>query len=512
MLYSIKILLYIETLMVIGLLVVRALASREGARQIDARMMAVVLGLPLIGFLIPGGRYAYTAAILVGFPLLTRGRPDAARLYVTALPLMPLLTFPLTLPEPIGHLFPIGTPEILSFALLIAFLAHRRVGTFRVSLLDGAMILLWLCMAIIAVHAAVTEVTVTHVLRSFVTGALLTVLPYFLVSRSLARDEHLKLVVRALALSGLLLCIVALFEMLKRWALYDSVYLHLGIDSPPSGYRLRGGLLRARGPFVESTSFGAFLAMAGLAVAYSRGLFRSRLHHAAAILLVVGGLFATSSRGAWLAFVAGLLIVQLYRGKVGRVVAIVGLCVVAYGGARLVGSMDVRLGEVLGVSGDTLGTVDYRKDLLYNGLRQIVKRPLVGFDRLSLEVVLGNMVQGEGIIDFVNTYLAVALSAGLVGLAFFLSNFVALGAWLGQARPRLSRIRELREPTAFVVAMAGGLGAALVVQSLAERNPYWLILLFALGRSLQQALERSRKAAPGPVETAARIPAKAVSA
>jgi O-antigen ligase len=252
--------------------------------------------------------------------------------------------------------------------------------------------------------------------------------------------------------------------------------------------------------------------MAGLAVAYSRGLFRSRLHHAAAVLLVIGGLFATSSRGAWLAFIAGLLFIQFYRGKAGRVVAIVGLCAAAYGGAKLVGSMDMRLGELLGVAGNPMGTVDYRKDLLYNGIRQIVKRPLFGFDRPSLGVLLGNMVQGEGIIDFVNTYLAVTLSAGLVGLAFFLSNFVALGVWLGGARARLSRIRELREPTAFVVAMAGGLGAALVVQSLSERNPYWLILLFALGRGLQQALEHSRKVPPAAAEGAVRVKAKAVSA
>jgi hypothetical protein len=60
--------------------------------------------------------------------------------------------------------------------------------------------------------------------------------------------------------------------------------------------------------------------------------------------------------------------------------------------------------------------------------------------------------------------------------------------------------------------MAGGLGAALVVQSLSERNPYWLILLFALGRGLQQALEHSRKAPPAAAEGAVRFKAKAVSA
>lgn len=497
MLGSIKPLLYIEALMIIGLLMVHAIASREGRRQLDGRMMAIVLGMPLIGFLLPGGRYAYMAVILIGLPLLARSRPEAARLYVTGLPLMPILAFPLTLPEPIGFLFTIGTPEMLTLAFLLAFAIHRRMGPVRGNALDGAAILLWLCISIIGIHSAVAGVTSTHVLRSLVLASLTTVVPYFLVSRSLIRAEHLRSAIRALAITGLLLSVVALFEMVKHWQIYGEIYGHLGIEPPVAGYavRLRGGFLRSPGPFGESTSFGAFLAMASLAVVYSRGMFRSRLHQAAAITLMIGGLLATSSRGGWAAFVVGLLVVQLYRGRIWRVAMAAGLCIAAYGIVHIVGSADPRLGEFLGVAGHAVKTADYREDLLHAGLQQIMKRPVFGFDRPSLAAALGNMVQGEGIVDFVNVYLSVALSAGLVGLALFLSNFAVLGVWLGKIRATLLRSAEFREPLAFVVAMGGGLGAVLIVQSLSERNPYWVVLLFALGRALQKSVENSRKAA-----------------
>lgn len=515
MLGSIKPLFYIEALMIIGLLLVNALASREGRRQLDGRMMAMVLGMPPLGFLLPGGRYAYMAVILISLPLLARNRPEAARLYVTGLPLMPMLTFPLMLPEPIGLLFAIGTPEMLTLAFLITFAIHRRTGPVRGNALDGAAILLWLCMAIIAIHSATSAVTLTHVLRSLVSTALPTVIPYFLVSRSLVRAEHLRLLIRSLAISGLLLSVVALFEMVKHWQIYGGMYGHLGIDPPVEGYavRLRGGFLRSPGSFGESTSFGAFLAVASLAVVYSRGLFRSRLHQAAAITLMIGGLLATSSRGGWAAFIVGLLCVQLYRGRIWRVVTVIGLCVAGYAMVNLVGSADPRLGEFLGVAGHAARTADYREDLLSTGLQQIMKRPVFGFDRPSLTAALGDMVQGEGIVDFVNVYLFVALSAGLVGLGMFLSSFAVLAAWLGKIRSTLRRSAEFREPLAFVVATAGGLGMVLIVQSWTERNPYWVILLFALGRALQRTVENSRKAARKATgEGAAPVPAAALPA
>lgn len=51
------------------------------------------------------------------------------------------------------------------------------------------------------------------------------------------------------------------------------------------------------------------------------------------------------------------------------------------------------------------------------------------------------MIQGEHIIDIVNTYLKVALDSGLVGLAFFLSFFttILIGLW------RVLKFKVVRE-------------------------------------------------------------------
>jgi len=508
MLFHLKTLFYIEVLLVIGLLIARALASAEGRRQINPRLIAFVLLLPAIGYLLPGGRYAYMVALLILLPALSRSRVEAACLFAAGLPLMPMLNFPVKVPGPIDYLLIIGTPEILTLAFLIAFLIHRRTAHVKFNGLDAGMLLLWLCMTLVQIHGAIA-ITATHILRCFVGAGLMTLLPYFLLSRSLVRVEHLRLAVRALAISGLLLSVIGLFEMIKHWTLYPAMYQNIGIESPMNlMLRLRGGMLRAPGPFSESTSFAAFLSIAGLAVAQSRGLFRSRLHQLAAVALMVGGLLATSSRGGWLAFISGLLFVQLYRGKVARVAIIVALCVGTYGAVKLAGAADPRLGEFLGVSGHAVSTADYREDLVRIGLQQVRRRPILGSDQSTLVVVLHSLVQGEGIVDFVNTYLYIALYTGLVGLSFFLSNFAILAVWLGKVRSILRRSRLYHDTLTFIVAMAGSMLAVMFVQSLADRNFYWIVFIFAFGRALQTSVEFTRKSA---AKQAAAVPPAAIA-
>jgi O-antigen ligase len=76
-------------------------------------------------------------------------------------------------------------------------------------------------------------------------------------------------------------------------------------------------------------------------------------------------------------------------------------------------------------------TVDYRQRLFENALIVIERNPLIGSADYLSTPEMQAMVQGEGIVDTVNTYLEVALNSGMIGLSLFLGFFVAIliGLW-----------------------------------------------------------------------------------
>ncbi|RYG35844.1 MAG: O-antigen ligase domain-containing protein, partial [Burkholderiales bacterium] len=103
---------------------------------------------------------------------------------------------------------------------------------------------------------------------------------------------------------------------------------------------------------------------------------------------LVGGLFATQSRGGWLAAI---------RRQWGRVVLLGGGALVAEL-AILTFARSGRLADMLGKGQDTKN-VDYRQDLLTQGLDQIKAHPLFGQPTDQLIANMSGLRQGEGIVD-----------------------------------------------------------------------------------------------------------------
>jgi O-antigen ligase len=77
--------------------------------------------------------------------------------------------------------------------------------------------------------------------------------------------------------------------------------------------------------------------------------------------------------------------------------------------------------------------VDYRIRLFEASLVVIRQRPWFGGGDFYNELASMGMMQGEGIVDLVNSYIGVALSLGLVGLTLFLGTFTAAGVILFRA-------------------------------------------------------------------------------
>jgi O-antigen ligase len=73
-----------------------------------------------------------------------------------------------------------------------------------------------------------------------------------------------------------------------------------------------------------------------------------------------------------------------------------------------------------------VATVDYREQLFQNALLVIERNPWIGSADYLSAPEMQALLQGEGIIDTVNTYLEIALKSGIIGLGLFVAFFAAI--------------------------------------------------------------------------------------
>jgi O-antigen ligase len=77
------------------------------------------------------------------------------------------------------------------------------------------------------------------------------------------------------------------------------------------------------------------------------------------------------------------------------------------------------------------GSYTYRTRLFEIAIDAIIRDPLFGSYDYIYSPAFQELKQGQGIIDIVNTYIAIALGSGLAGLGFFVFFFaiVIWGVW-----------------------------------------------------------------------------------
>jgi O-antigen ligase len=141
-------------------------------------------------------------------------------------------------------------------------------------------------------------------------------------------------------------------------------------------------------------------------------------------------LYFTKARGPWLGL-AVLIILYLWSGPkklsklatlfLGGAIALIPLSLTT-SGMKFIEMLPFFSSQ----ASHEASTVDYRLRLIEQGWLVFQKNPILGSisyrDTPEMEV----MRQGQGIIDVVNSYIHIALSYGLVGLALFVFVFIGL--------------------------------------------------------------------------------------
>jgi hypothetical protein len=333
-----------------------------------------------------------------------------------------------------NYLFDIDYPRLLTLTLLLpAFLAlygREDAEPFGRPLADK----------ILAGYLALTFFLVmlqnsfTDTLRAGLFYAFTDVfLPYYVASRSLRSVPEFREALGAFVLGALVLAAVACVEFAKHWLLYVPLAGALGVYWDTPLYLARGDSLRALGSAGHAIPLGYVMTVALGFVLCLKGRM-GRLHWRLALALLVAGSIASLSRGPWVGAAAALLVFIASGPLPTRRFAQLGVCGALLAPLLLSSTPGQTIIDHLPIVGSVdEGNIYYRQRLLEISLQVFMLNPLFGAYDFLQSPLMQQLRTGQGIIDVVNTYVGVALSTGLAGLALFAGFFVAVLAGLVRA-------------------------------------------------------------------------------
>ena len=340
-------------------------------------------------------------------------------------------------------LIPPATAEIPGFGLVNYFFALNHIRVLALCVLLPAFLVLrkradtipfgrtWPD-KLLAAYLLLTsllflrETTVTDTLRQMLYLFIEVFLPYYVASRALRNLSDFKDALFGFVLAAMVLSLIGLFEYAKHWQLYSAVVYAMGMQWDP-GYLSRGGSLRASATTGQAIALGFVISVAIGFYLYLQEEVRSKLQRSLGALLLAGGLYAPLSRGPWIG-AAVMIVVFIGTGRK----AIKRLMLLAAAGALALPLLAIVPGgqKVLDLL-PFIGTVEvenitYRQRLIDNAVIVIQRNPWLGSFNFRSTPEMQSMIQGQGIIDIVNTYIGIALSFGLIGLTLFVVFFASV--------------------------------------------------------------------------------------
>lgn len=268
------------------------------------------------------------------------------------------------------------------------------------------------------------DTTFTDMLRGVFYSFIDIFLPYYVASRGVKSFQQFKEVIIAFMLAGLLAGVIAVFEYNRFWLLYSSLSDVWKVGWSMGNYLGRGNDLRAMASFGQPIVLGYVMAITLGFYLFMANLIKSKALRLLTLLIIVAGLYAPLSRGPWIGAVVIIIVFTATGPNAFKRLSLLGLAMlltipllgVVPGGQKI-----INLLPFVGTTENE--NVDYRVKLLDNAAIVFKRYPMFGSVKYRDELAGLNMVQGEGIVDVVNSYLDVVLGYGLVGLILFLGFF-----------------------------------------------------------------------------------------
>lgn len=436
-------------------LYVAQLALRSFVDPAELRIWRNCWFLGTFALFVSGSVLAYGLLILALSIYAHKSLSAPYNLFLVLLFTAPAIGVNVAIPGLIGSLIDLSPARIFALAFLLpsAFLLFRKPrppNRVMADTLFGVFILLLVVLS--GRHGSLT-----YELRAVAVIALDMVLPYYVFSRALASIADVRRTLAAFIFGALPFAATGAFEFVRGWRLYNTVIEQLGMELVQP-YLFRDGMLRASVTAIEPIAFG-FVCMVAIGfLLANKNLIRDRFLFPATLCIAGAGLAAGLSRGPWLGAAVLLLIVAAAsrRGVLNIVKASVAVGLICV--PLLFTSAGERIVRLL----PFVGSVDkdneeYRTRLVDVSMNIVARNPLFGSAQYRDAPELAEIIQGQGIVDIVNTYVAIALEYGLVGLAAFLAIFLNIGLRLVGAS-----LRSDGEYANLIRALAGTLVAIIL--------------------------------------------------
>ncbi|GLS24487.1 O-antigen ligase family protein [Marinibactrum halimedae] len=359
----------------------------------------------------------YFSVIIVCLNSAPKKLDEKVFYYLVIFVAMPDLQFKLPFPG-INYLFILEYPRLLALVVLLPIYFELRKRKQDIETIPLDKFVLAYCIVSTLLDFRL-DTSITFWARSAFMTFLDIWLPYYVISN--VKADHRRWIL-AILFSALILAVEGVIEWRLIWKSYAKFARHIddvNINKIWIRNYFRGLGLRISTSWFEPITFGTFIATMIYAAFNIKRLGKQQNFFGYMVMGVMTlALLFTDSRGAILtcliALAAGFYFHFPSKGwksfyKFGVVVGVV----VVYLAMETLSGMDEE------------GTFDYRAQLVVNSVDAISRNPLLGtpFYR-SNEVLVETMMQGQGIVDFVNTYLKTLLQYGAVGLFLFLGMFL----------------------------------------------------------------------------------------
>jgi hypothetical protein len=410
----------------------------------------------------------------------------------------------------INALFGLYYQRVLALAVLFLWLYRwapkKAAPGFRATLFDHLV----LAMGLYRLMLQLPVDSVTNSIRELVHYAIDVILVFW-VGRRLCSDPAInREAISAFALGIMTVCALAAFEFIKRWLLYPAVATSLGVPAGGGGYLMRGdtGLLRTFATTGQPIPLG-YVALVGIMLWLAIGeSFKLPMRiRVMGLLLLAAGSIASLARGPWVALV-GTLLLWLSMSPQGLKRLMMGSVVLAGIGVLAVFSPmgDDILSLLPGGSQTEDYNVMYRKRLIQVSMILIGQNPWTGTPDFMTAPIMQQLIQGEGIIDLVNTYIGLALGTGLIGAGLFTALIIGpmlLGVSTYLQLRQLDRTSALHKDMKalapmFCALLALCLGTAVTIGTVSSITvipwTYWLLAGMTVG--MTQTIKRTLATMP----------------
>jgi len=373
-----------------------------------------------------GNYYIFVLFIAALSVFQSKNPKDRVLIYLSFILLLPILKYKIPGMLGMNNMGDITYPRLLVvFILIPSYFYIKKSSQYKAFFLapsDKYVLGFILLKFLLVFH----EISFTVALRSLFYYWLDIFIPYFVISRSIRNIGEFKQCIIVILTALFIMANVAIFESFKYWHLFSGMERDL-IAVKGSDYATRSDLLRATASFTGPLVLGFMMNIGIGCLLILQDSFKNKRILILMFIIFFAGLITTYSRGAWLGCIV-LLTIYALQGKNKFKKLIKGLSLlIVISLVIAVSPLGNKLYAMLPFSDNgekhSVSTIDYRTKLLDKSLIVIYKKPFFGDINFMDDKDMQSLIQGQGIIDMVNSYLHIALTSGLVGLYLFLMIF-----------------------------------------------------------------------------------------